>query len=158
MMNIRPRLNELVITNELPGEDLPQGEGASAAPNHQEEPLLKGPTLDELVIAKEVSAEELPQGKGASVGPNHQEELLLKSVVIQRPPLEKLSTGEGESATPHTFQGQTLDEVVFAKDMPAAEELPQGERASAAPNHQEEPRIKRVVIQMPPLEELSIGK
>ncbi|KAH0706284.1 hypothetical protein KY285_010783 [Solanum tuberosum] len=158
MMNIRPRLNELVITNELPGEDLPQGEGASAAPNHREEPLLKGPTLDEPVIAKEVSAEELPQGKGASVGPNHQEELLLKSVVIQRPPIEKLSTGEGESATPHAFQGQTLDEVVFAKDMPAAEEVPQGERASAAPNDQEEPRIKRVVIQMPPLEELSIGK
>ncbi|KAH0773530.1 hypothetical protein KY290_010667 [Solanum tuberosum] len=79
-------LDKLIIAKELPAEELPQGEGVFAAPNHQEKPLLKGviiqrpplkelsteqgesttphpsqgPTLDEVVIAKEMHAEELP--------------------------------------------------------------------------------------------------
>ncbi|KAH0709199.1 hypothetical protein KY284_010626 [Solanum tuberosum] len=59
-----------------------------------------------LVIAKELSTEELPQGEGASAAPNDQEEPLLKGVVIQRPPLEELSIGEGESTTPHPSKDQ----------------------------------------------------
>ncbi|KAH0706283.1 hypothetical protein KY285_010782 [Solanum tuberosum] len=192
----RPTLDELlVIDEELPEEELPQEEGASSTPNHQETPLTtckrvtprrtsitcsklsrrtivktccysrppleelctgegdsttlhpsQGSTLDELVIAKELCAQELHQREGASAAQNHQEEPLLKRVIIQSPPLGELFTGDGESATPHPSQGPTLDELVIAKELPAAEELPKGEGASVAPNDQEEPQLKGVVI------------
>ncbi|KAG5571764.1 hypothetical protein H5410_061530 [Solanum commersonii] len=138
----------------------------------------QGQTLDELVTAKELIGEELPQGEGASTTPIDQEEPLLKGVINQRQSLEELSTGEGESATPHHSKGPILDEVatleeestreresttlypsqesiidnvVIAKELPT-EELCRGERASAGPNDQE-PFLKGVIIQRPPLEE-----
>ncbi|KAH0773529.1 hypothetical protein KY290_010666 [Solanum tuberosum] len=129
------------IIKRPPIEELSIGERDAAALHPSQ-----GPTLDELVIAKELCAQELPHGEGASAAPNHQEEPLLKSVVIQRAPLEELFIGDAESTTPHPSQGPTLDEVVSAKELPAAKELPKGEGASAAPNDQEEPQLKGVVI------------
>ncbi|KAK6773887.1 hypothetical protein RDI58_029126 [Solanum bulbocastanum] len=85
---------------------------------------------------------------------NDKEELRLKCVVIQRPPLEDISTGKGELSSPDPSQGPTFDKVVIVKEL-HVEELPQGERASATPNYQEEPLLQGVIIQMPPLEELS---
>ncbi|KAG5571765.1 hypothetical protein H5410_061531 [Solanum commersonii] len=149
-----PILDEVVIFRELLVEGLPQGEGASAAPNHQEEPLLKGAILDEVVIAINFPADELPQGEGASSATNFREDPLLKWVVFQRPPFEELSIGKGESSTPYPSQRTTLNDVVIAYELPS-QELPHGEGASAVPNGKEEPLLIGVVLQRPPIEELS---
>ncbi|KAH0707993.1 hypothetical protein KY285_010784 [Solanum tuberosum] len=176
-------------------ELIPQGERASAAPNDQEEQLLKGvfiqrppleelstregessaphpfpgPILDEVVIANELPAEELPQGEGASSAPNDQEEPLLKGFVIQRPPLEELSTEEGESATQYPSQGLILNEVKsYSKEKvyqllqiitrTTVKRVTPRRRSISCSKSLRKPLLKGVVIHRPPLEELSTGE